>query len=108
MKTLILFLLFPLFTFSQLQTDKVAHFSVGYGIGATVTAFTPKQKPAVSILLGFGTGLIVGVGKEIYDAKGHGNPEFKDALYTGLGAGLGSVTVRFSINQYGKKNETHF
>lgn len=103
MKTLTLFLLLSTVGHSQIQTDKVAHFGIGYAIGATTTALTSKQKPIVSISAGFLSGTLVGVGKELYDAQGHGTPSFKDALWTSIGSVLGSVTVRVGINQYHKK-----
>lgn len=103
MKTLTLLLLLSTVGRTQIQTDKALHFSAGYVIGATTTALTSKQKPIVSISAGFLAGTLVGVGKELYDAQGHGTPSFKDALWTSIGSGLGSVTVRVGINQYQKR-----
>lgn len=103
MKTLTLFFLLSTVGHSQIKTDKVAHFGIGYAIGATTTALTSKQKPIVSISAGFLAGTLVGVGKELYDAQGHGTPSFKDALWTSIGSGLGSVTIRIGINQYKRK-----
>lgn len=103
MKTLIVFVLLTTVGHSQIQTDKVAHFGIGYAIGATTTALTSKQKPIVSISAGFLAGTLVGVGKEIYDKQGHGTPSFKDALWTSIGSGLGSVTIRVGINQYQRR-----
>lgn len=103
MKTLIFCVLFTFTGHSQLQTDKALHFSAGYIIGTTTTALTSKQNPIVSISAGFLAGTLVGVGKELYDKQGNGTPSFKDALWTSIGSGLGSVTVRIGINQYERK-----
>jgi hypothetical protein len=36
-------------------------------------------------------GFILGIVKELYDLQGYGNPEWKDMLYTWLGALIGTI-----------------
>ncbi len=98
MKTIILFLLISLNANSQ-QVDKVAHFGVGYVIGATSSALTSKQKPIVNISIGIGTGLIIGTAKELYDYQVKGQFNYKDLGATVLGSALGTITIRYTIRK---------
>ena len=86
MKALAFFLLLTFVGYSQVETDKVAHFGVGYVVGVSTSAVFIKQKPIVSFSIGFGTGVLIGAAKEFYDSRGHGTPSFKHALWTGIGA----------------------
>lgn len=66
--------------------DKRKHFVAGFSINAIASLF-------VGYLLGFVIALLAGAGKEVYDrVTRKGTPEFKDFLYTALGA-LASVAV---------------
>jgi len=98
MKTLILFLLISFNAISQ-QVDKVAHFGVGYFLGATSSALTSKQKPIVNISIGIGTGLIIGTAKELYDYRVKGTFNYKDLGATVLGSALGTITIRYTIRK---------
>ena len=98
MKTLIIFLFFSLSCKGQ-QVDKVAHFGVGYVIGATSSALTSKQKPVVNISIGFGTGLVVGTAKELYDKSKGGQFNYKDLGATVLGSALGTITISYTIRK---------
>jgi hypothetical protein len=98
MKTLILFLLISFNSNSQ-QVDKVAHFGVGYVLGATSSALTNKQKPIVNISIGIGTGLIIGTAKELYDKSKGGQFNYKDLGATVLGSALGTITIRYTIRK---------
>lgn len=85
------------------QTDKVAHFGVGYITGATTSATVlrfsnGKNKTLKTLSFGIASGLIVGTGKELYDLKSYGVFNWKDLGATVIGSALGSVTVRISIN----------
>lgn len=93
---LILLLLIAFNSYSQ-KVDKVAHFGVGYVIGATTSALTSKQTPLVCISIGVCSGFVVGTAKEIYDYLDYGKFNFKDLGATVLGSGLGSVTIRIAI-----------
>jgi hypothetical protein len=98
MKTLIIFLFLSLSCNGQ-QVDKVAHFGVGYVIGATSSAVTNKQKPIVNISIGIGTGLVVGTAKELYDYRVKGQFNYKDLGATVLGSALGTITIRYTIRK---------
>jgi hypothetical protein len=98
MKTIILFLLISFNSISQ-QVDKVAHFGVGYVLGATSSALTNKQKPIVNISIGIGTGLVVGTCKELYDKSKGGQFNYKDLGATVLGSALGTITIRYTIRK---------
>jgi hypothetical protein len=81
------------------QVDKVAHFGVGYVLGATSSALTNKQKPIVNISIGVGTGLVVGTCKELYDKSKGGQFNYKDLGATVLGSVLGTITIRYTIRK---------
>ena len=98
MKTIILFLLISFNGVSQ-QVDNVAHFGVGYVLGATSSALTNKQKPIVNISIGVGTGIIVGTAKELYDYRVKGQFNYKDLGATVLGSALGIITIRYTIRK---------
>jgi len=98
MKTLIIFLFLSLSCKGK-QVDKVAHFGVGYVIGATSSALTNKQKPIVNISIGFGAGLVVGTAKELYDKSKGGQFNYKDLGATVLGSALGTITIRYTIRK---------
>jgi uncharacterized protein YfiM (DUF2279 family) len=98
MKTLIVFLFLSLSCKGQ-QVDKVAHFGVGYVLGATSSALTSKQKPIVNISIGVGTGIIIGTAKELYDYRVKGQFNYKDLGATVLGSALGTITIRYTIRK---------
>jgi len=98
MKTLIIFLFLSLICKGQ-QVDKVAHFGVGYVLGATSSAVTNKQKPIINISIGVGTGLIIGTAKELYDYRVKGQFNYKDLGATVLGSALGTITIRYTIRK---------
>lgn len=110
MKTLtIIALLFSSSSFAQIKTDKVAHFGVGYVVGATTGVITlinsnGKNEWWKSVAVGFGSSLIIGTGKELYDQYKYGGFNWQDLGWTVLGSTLGSVTIKFSINRYEKKH----
>jgi hypothetical protein len=54
-------------------------------------------------LIGFGAGALAGVAKELIDAQGYGTPSVKDAAATGLGAGLGALTLNLTFDLKFKK-----
>ena len=97
---------------AQIPTDKVAHFGVGYVVGATTSSITlinskGKHEWWKSIGVGLGSGLAVGLGKELYDQHKYGGFDWKDLGCTILGSALGSVTVKLTINRYNEKNKKH-
>ncbi len=98
MKTLIIFLFLSISCKAQ-QVDKVAHFGVGYVLGATSSAITNKQKPIVNISIGVGTGLVVGTAKELYDKSKGGQFNYKDLGATVFGSVVGVITIRYTIRK---------
>lgn len=96
-------------TSAQIQTDKVAHFGVGYMSGAMtsglVTAFgNGKNEWVKSIGFGTLTGVVLGTGKELYD-KHQGRPfDIKDLGATVVGSLVGSVSVKIIVDLSRKKH----
>lgn len=108
-KLLFMALMFASTCNSQIQTDKVAHFGVGYVAGSLTSSITlinsnGKNEWWKSIGVGIGSGLILGVGKEMYDQHKYGGFDWKDLGCTVLGSALGSVTVKLTINRYDFKH----
>ena len=109
MKNLFIALLLASSTHAQIQTDKVAHFGVGYVTGAVSSSIVlinsnGKNEWFKSLAVGFGSGLIIGTGKELYDQWKYGGFNWVDLGATVLGSTLGSVTIKISINRYEKKH----
>ncbi len=83
-----------------LGVDKAKHFTAsaliaGAGYGISAPFFAHSRVPP--FLIGAGAGVLAGVGKELYDATGAGDPSAKDLVWDGLGvvAGLG---VAFAVD----------
>lgn len=109
MKTLITIILIHVGLTATAQTDKVAHFGVGYIVGATSNAIVltnsnGKNEWIKSVSVGLLSGALIGTAKEIYDYKDYGLFDWKDLGATVLGSTLGSVTIKLSINRYEKKH----
>lgn len=85
------------------QTDKILHFSAGFGVSGITYEFTNKltnnQNKAFWYSLGAGT--IVAVGKEVYDINRTGFDN-KDLAYTIIG----SITINILRDALTKAN-TH-
>jgi len=80
------------------QTDKVAHFGVGYAVSATTTGFLQRYEVKHPVLIGIGVGTLLGIGKEVYDKySGKGQASYGDAFSTIGGSILGSFTIRISL-----------
>lgn len=108
MKILIFFILLTFTGYSQIETDKVAHFGCGFIASAGTTSFVlnhgnGKNEWFKSVGVGFSTSFILGVGKEFYDLHDYGVFNWKDVMWTTFG-GVGGVSVKFSINRYEKKH----
>jgi uncharacterized protein YfiM (DUF2279 family) len=71
-----------------IQQDKIKHFIAGTITSAFVYAITGSP------ILAFGASVILGIGKEIYDSRGHGTVEVLDAVATGLGGIVGVILAR--------------
>lgn len=85
MKTLLILLL----SFNiHSQTDKLLHFSAGYGTSTIVTGVANKH----AVWYGIGSSVIIGAGKEIYDIK-HGTVDGMDFVATVIGGVVGSYVI---------------
>ena len=102
---IIIILLLSLSTMGQtISHDKVMHFSSCYVISATSTVFlSHKYTKNEAAWIGFGIGATVGISKEIYDMK-YGHSDENDLYADILGAALGSIVIRISLNKR-KKNQ---
>ena len=79
-------------------SDKQLHMGSCYVISSMTTALVYKRtaNKRKSILIGLGTGIALGVAKELYDIK-CGNPELGDIAADAIGAGLGVLCVRITF-----------
>lgn len=66
-------------------TDKRAHFLAGAAVSGVVTDYTGSK------VKGCLAGLGVGILKEVYDNKRHGQPDAMDALATGAGCTVWTI-----------------
>lgn len=89
---LLAFALLVTSSFSQagLEEDKLMHFSISFGIGASFGAlYSPQKACAIS--------LIPGIAKEIYDKLDYGLFSFEDIVADAIGGCIGAyVSNRFS------------
>lgn len=79
-------------------SDKQLHMGSCYVISSMTTALVYKRtaNKRKSILIGLGTGIALGVAKELYDIK-CGNPELGDIAADAIGSGLGVLCVRITF-----------
>lgn len=84
------------------KQDKLRHALAGYVVGNVTTGalhlllpMEMKYRKLTAFAGGFGASVLVGIGKEVWDSKGHGQVETKDAIVTGLGGLGGSLTISF-------------
>jgi putative lipoprotein len=83
-----------------LGPDKALHFGAsaaltgaGYAVGVTLTASRPLR-----LVLGVSLGVAAGVGKELYDAAGGGDPSARDLAWDALGVVTGAL-VAYAIDR---------
>jgi putative lipoprotein len=74
-----------------LGEDKLLHFSAsavaaGLGYGVSSVFVQPRTTRA---LIGATTALSLGIGKELYDATGRGDPSFRDLTWDVIGTAVG-------------------
>ena len=74
-----------------LAPDKALHFSVSavLGAGSYAGATLVLEAPWQRALLAGGITLSLGVGKELYDATGHGDPSLRDLAWDVIGCVVG-------------------
>lgn len=85
---------------AQIQVDKSKHFTTGAVISliTSETLFRVTHKRAKSVIVGIGVGCLAGATKELYDKTSHrGTPDFKDFVWTSVGASAGSITLVFKL-----------
>lgn len=75
--------------------DKALHFTAsaviaggGYALGAALFDDTWPR-----VTLGVGVGLAAGVGKELVDLAGYGDPSWRDLTWDALGVGVGALAA---------------
>jgi len=80
------------------SADKQLHMGGCYVISSMTTALVYKRTGdrRTAIAIGLGTGIALGVAKELYDIK-CGNPELGDIAADAIGAGLGVLCVRITF-----------
>ena len=80
------------------SSDKQLHMGGCYVISSMTTAMVYKRtsNKRKSMLIGFGTGIALGVAKELYDIK-HGNPELADIAADAIGSGLGTICISITF-----------
>ncbi len=72
----------------QIQQDKIKHFAVGFAVSFVTYVVTAN----VTIAVAFSA--LLGIGKEVYDSRGHGTVEVLDAVATVLGGVVGVILFR--------------
>jgi hypothetical protein len=86
--------------------DKMKHLFAGFFIGdvtnLSLQLLIPEDVPhrrLIATLSGLGAATLVGIVKELRDAKGYGTPDPKDALATAIGGGLGTISMSFDLKK---------
>lgn len=75
--------------------DKALHFTAsaaiaggGYALGVAVF-----DAPYARVLLGAGLGVAAGVGKELLDLAGYGDPSWRDLAWDAIGVSVGTLAA---------------
>jgi len=78
----------------SLHQDKQLHIGYTYIISSATTSYVLKKtgNKRKAILIGIGTGMAIGIGKEIYDAR-KGSAEKGDLIADIIGSTFGSIVV---------------
>ncbi len=86
--------------------DKMKHLFAGFFVGdvtnLSLQLLIPEDVPhrrLIATLSGFGVATLVGIVKELRDARGFGTPDPKDALATAIGGGLGTISMSFDVKK---------
>ena len=72
----------------QIQQDKIKHFIAGAIASIVIYVVTLDATIAVAF------SVLLGAGKEVYDAQGHGTVEVLDAVATVLGGVVGVILIK--------------
>ena len=80
---------------SQIEEDKTKHFVAGVAISmlSYELMYRKTEKKIPALAFGLGMGMMAGFVKELYDATGRGNRDYKDFLWTSAGAATPSVSL---------------
>ncbi len=80
------------------SSDKQLHMGACYVISSITTATVYKRtgNRRTAIAVGLGTGIAIGVAKELYDIE-HGNPEYGDIAADVIGSIAGVLVVRITF-----------
>jgi len=78
----------------SLHQDKQLHIGYTYIISSATTSYVLKKtgNKRKAILIGIGTGMAIGIGKELYDAR-NGSAEKGDLIADIIGSTFGSIVV---------------
>ena len=78
----------------SLHQDKQLHVGYTYIISSATTSYVLKKtgNKKKAVFIGIGTGMAIGIGKEIYDAR-NGSAEKGDLIADLIGSTFGSIVV---------------
>lgn len=75
----------------MIPQDKIKHFIAGAIASIVVYVVTFNVTIAVAL------SALLGIGKEVYDSRGHGTVEVADAVATVLGGVVGAILIKAVI-----------
>jgi len=80
------------------SSDKQLHIGACYMVSSITTAYVYKRtcNERKAILVGFVSGMLVGVAKELYDIN-HGDPDLADLAADAIGSGLGVICITITF-----------
>ncbi len=83
-----------------LGPDKALHFGVSAAIASGSYALSAAQleRKELRLVVGFGTALLAGGVKELWDLGGHGQPSWKDFTWDVLGAAVGAL-ISYAVDR---------
>ncbi len=84
-----------------LGEDKALHFGLSsvLAIGGYTAATSFSASPTVRLAYGGSVALLAGVGKELWDASGHGTPSWKDLTWDVVGAVAG-LAISWAVDTF--------
>lgn len=100
----LVFLFLGLHSYSQTQQQEIIYFGVGYGVSSLTILTCEKYDVKRPFIVGFCTGVVLGVTKELYDDYFvKGKMDGVSMLATVAGSGLACVTLKIPIRGTVKK-----
>ena len=86
---------------SWLGADKALHFgfSGALAIGGYTAATSFSDSPGVRVAYGASVALLAGIGKELWDASGYGDPSWRDLTWDVIGTAVG-VAICWAIDRF--------